>query len=71
MTRPDLSEILRANPQIDLKRVEQFEAYRTEMSKAGVDLSPAYRVAPPLGEPGKRREQTHARRQHLFTSGLR
>jgi len=72
MNRPDLPEILRANPQIDLKRVEQHEAYRAEMSLAGVDLAPVYRITPPIGDQRTRRgDQAHANKQRLVSWGAR
>ncbi len=68
MKPSDLREMLRANPQIDLKKVEQYEAYRAEMSEAGVDLSPAYRIAPPIGDQRARLpEQTRGGEQQLVS----
>lgn len=45
-----VDEILRKNPQIDLARVAQMEAFQQAAVAAGIDVTPEYRVAPPLGE---------------------
>ena len=43
-------DILALNPQLDLQRVADFENFRREIERSGVDLVPRYRVSPPLGE---------------------
>jgi hypothetical protein len=43
-------DILALNPQLDLQRVADFENFRREIERSGVDLAPRYRVSPPLGE---------------------
>lgn len=50
MKKPLLEEILQKNPQLDMARVAQMEAFRAAAVAAGIDVTSAYRVAPPLGE---------------------
>ncbi len=66
MRKADDLDILNLNPQIDMKRVADFEEFRREAEQAGIDLSPKYRVSPPLGE-----LETHITGQRLSTNSLR
>lgn len=66
------SKVLRQNPQIDPQRVKRFEAYRQAMTKAGVDLTPRYRVASPLGDKNRSSPpDRRAERQHLVSFGAK
>lgn len=46
----DRDEILRLNPQIDLRRVEEYLRFVEEVRKAGIDVAPKYRLSPALGQ---------------------
>ena len=48
MTNMDIKEILRRNPQVDVKRAEVYARYVHELRRAGMDLEPKYKIAPAL-----------------------
>ncbi len=50
MSAMDRDEILRLNPQIDLRRVEEYLRYVEQLRRAGMDVAPKYRLAPALGQ---------------------
>ena len=66
MSKADDLDILKRNPQIDMKRVADFEKFRLDVERAGIDLAPKYRVSPPLGE-----LETHSMGQRLATNSSR
>ncbi len=62
MNAPDLAKIARTNPRVDLETVRQYEAYAEEVSRAGAELTPGYRIAPPIGgqQAGREQEPGHS-----------
>jgi len=66
MRKANELEILKRNPQIDMKRVADFEKYRHDVEQAGIDVTPKYRVSPPLGE-----LETQSTGQRLATNSSR
>ncbi|MFO0640634.1 MAG: hypothetical protein U0183_15550 [Polyangiaceae bacterium] len=46
----DSTEIFRKNPQLDAKKVEDLNSYCRAISRAGIDISPRYRLSPALGQ---------------------
>jgi hypothetical protein len=48
--RPTVEEILKLNPGIDQAQVAGFVAFQEQVLKSGVDISPKYRLSPPLGD---------------------
>lgn len=61
MNAPDLATIARTNPRVDLETVRKYEAYAEEVSRAGAELTPEYRIAPPIGGQQVGREQESGR----------
>jgi hypothetical protein len=50
MTPPiDPKQAASANPAVDVKKLEEVEAFRQKMERAGVARSASYRLSPALG----------------------
>jgi hypothetical protein len=49
MNRPSDKDILHRNPQLDPKRIAEYEAFQTRMENAGVEVRTKYLVEPALG----------------------
>jgi hypothetical protein len=49
MKKPDETEILRKNPQLDPKRIAELEAFQARMENAGVDFKTKYLIEPAFG----------------------
>lgn len=49
MKKPDDKDILQKNPQLDPKRIAEYETFQARMEDAGVDVRTEYRVEPALG----------------------
>lgn len=47
--RVDEVEVLRKNPRLDPKEIAELDRYCAEISGAGIDIRPRYRIAPALG----------------------
>ncbi len=45
----DEAAILQKNPQVDLERVADMDRYCEGLTKAGIDISAKYRIAPAFG----------------------
>lgn len=49
MNMPADKEILQKNPQLDPKRIAEFEAFQSRMRGVGVEVRTRYLVEPALG----------------------
>lgn len=50
MNRLNVALALKRNPALDLKKVQEYENFREQMARAGINLVPEYRIMPAMGE---------------------
>jgi len=49
MNEAETKQLLEKNPQLDLRRIEELQAFQERMEKAGLDLRTQYRLEPAFG----------------------
>ena len=49
MKQPSDKDVLQKNPQLDPKRIAEYEAFQARMENAGVEVRTKYLVEPALG----------------------